>query len=147
MSDLDRRLADLGGGLLEKQLADLERYQSMIDGQRAVVRMEDASLLGSFLDEGERLLASIAARQARLAPVHTALTQADPAAPRATEITNLWHRLDREIDRLRSGVNSLTRILEGKQQSITTQLNELPAQHPAYGDGAPRPAAMVDTLG
>ncbi|MCL4866208.1 MAG: hypothetical protein KJZ47_09965 [Gemmatimonadales bacterium] len=104
--------------LLRAQLADLARFRHVIEAQRAVLRMEDAGLLGAFARETTDIADAVAARDMILMALRSA-AQRDPATPRPR-----WNpALETEVQRARKVASedslSLARQMEASAHDIS----------------------------
>lgn len=118
MNDSDVEDAE---ALLRAQLADLARFRHVIEAQRAVLRMEDAGLLGAFARETTDIADAVAARDMILTALRSA-AQPDPAAPRPR-----WDpALESEVQRARKVASedslSLARQMEASAHDISKDL-------------------------
>ncbi len=107
--------------LLRAQLADLARFRHVIEAQRAVLRMEDAGLLGAFARETTDIADAVAARDMILMALRSA-AQRDPATPRPR-----WNpALETEVQRARKVASedslSLARQMEASAHDISKDL-------------------------
>lgn len=107
--------------LLRAQLADLARFRHVIEAQRAVLRMEDAGLLGAFARETTEIADAVAARDMILTALRSA-AQPDPSALRPR-----WDpALESEVLRARKAASedslSLARQMETAAHDISKDL-------------------------
>jgi hypothetical protein len=107
--------------LLRAQLADLARFRHVIEAQRAVLRMEDAGLLGAFARETTDIADAVMARDMILMSLRSA-AQRDPvaASPR-------WDpALESEVHRARTRASedslALARQMEASAHDISRDL-------------------------
>lgn len=107
--------------LLRAQLADLARFRHVIEAQRAVLRMEDAGLLGAFARETSDLAEAVAARDMILMALRSA-AQPNQAGPH-----HRWDpTLESEVERARKVASqdslSLARQMESAAHDISRDL-------------------------
>lgn len=107
--------------LLRAQLADLARFRHVIEAQRAVLRMEDAGLLGAFARETTDIADAVAARDMILMALRSAAQHDKAAAP------HHWDpALESEVQRARqvASADSLTlaRQMESAAHDISRDL-------------------------
>lgn len=146
------RQGDEATGLLTAQLADLGRYRSLLEAQRAVLRNQDAALLLQTTADAAGVAADISARDSQLLSVRAAAQIAAANEPHATRLAELYAQVERE--RARAG--SEARVLADEIERETPQLaraiqasgRNLAAVFRGYGSsgqvGAP---SMIDRRG
>ncbi|MDZ4674585.1 MAG: hypothetical protein SGI84_09025 [Gemmatimonadota bacterium] len=107
--------------LLRAQLADLARFRHVIEAQRAVLRMEDAGLLGAFARETTDIADAVAARDMILMSLRSAAQREQVA------VQHLWDpALESEVHKARKVASddslSLARQMESAAHDISKDL-------------------------
>jgi len=137
--------------LLRAQLADLARFRHVIEAQRAVLRMEDAGLLGAFARETTDIADAVAARDMILMALRSAAQPSKAAPGRHWDAT-----LESEVERARKVASEdsllLARQMEAAAHGISKELAGVrrrlaPMVGPQFRRDVPGQPMIVDRRG
>jgi len=111
----------------------LTRLGQLVDHHKAGPDA-DAPPLGPFLDETDRIIASLVDRQARLDQERAAPTPRGTGTFELETYRRLWDHIDVEVDRLRASMRRFAEGLTAGELALATRLEGRGAA------GAPQPS-------